>query len=183
MSLRYSCTTVGRHALRASSFQTSSLRPVALGSARISNCHDRTQARFSSSSNIATLTPPWQFEDLTRSERRAFERWGPNYWPYMNPEQKKLAEEMAEKRAKTAARLEKEFGSDWYAIMKQATAIKDQQELAQEKERLGDDKEYRNKDTKEKKAARRQFFDELNATKTDRLHQTMREVARNRARF
>ncbi|KAJ4415042.1 hypothetical protein N0V82_007558 [Gnomoniopsis sp. IMI 355080] len=162
---------------------TSSLRPLALGSARISNCHDQTQARFSSSSGIATLTPPWQFEDLTRPERRAFERWGPNYWSHMNPEQKKLAEQMAEKRAQTAARLEKEFGSDWYAIMKQATAIKDQQELAQEKERLGDSKEYRKQDTKEKKAARRQFFEEAKATKADRLHEAMREVVQNRARF
>lgn len=101
----------------------------------------------------------------------------------MPVEQQEYAQKMAEKRAETAAQLEKEFGSDWYAIMREATAIKDQQELAQEKEQLDDTKQYRKKDVKAKKALRRQFFDEQKATKAERLHVAMREVARNRAKF
>lgn len=101
----------------------------------------------------------------------------------MAPEQQELAQKMAEKRAQTAVELEKEFGSDWYAIMREATAIKDEQELAELQEELNDDKQYRKKDLKAKKALRRQFFDEKKATKAERLRETMREVARNRPRF
>lgn len=160
--------------------QTSSLRSIALGTAHTSNCYNPIQMRFSSSSNIATLSPPWQFNDLARVERKAFERWGPKFLEHVDDKQREFIEKMVSKRTKMAKDLEGKYGSDWYALLQEATAIKDQQEDEDLKAQLKNTRQYREANTKTKKAMRVKYFDEQGHTKTERLFQVMDELAAKR---
>lgn len=159
--------------------QTSSLRSLALGTAHISNDYNRIQMRLSSST-ITALTPPWQFKNLSKIERKSFERWGPNYFEHLTDAQKELVQRVVEKRKSLTAQFEKEFGSDWYAIMEEANAIKDEQEKIDKKEQVTDAKEFRQGDAKTRKAMRMEFYEGLAATKADRLHKVMQEVFKKR---
>lgn len=173
---------IGRRAnpFLISAAQTSSLRSIALGTAHTSNCYNPIQMRFSSSSNIATLSPPWQFSDLARVERKAFERWGPKFLEHVDDKQREFIEKMVSKRTKMANDLEGKYGSDWYALLQEATAIKDQQEEEDLKAHLKDSTEYRQANTKTKKALRTKFYDEQGNTKTERLFQVMDQLAAKR---
>lgn len=189
MSLRYTCATVGRHArtFLPPFFPTSSSLALALGPAQttirrrhpttiITTTTTATQTRLSSGSSASTtLTPPWQFQDLSRSERQAFERWGPSFLEHMTPEQQDYAHKAAAARAKKAAELEGEFGSDWYAILQEATIIKDQQEHVELEHFMA-----RNVDAGTMKELRKEFFDQRKATKAARLHEAMQTLARAR---
>lgn len=182
MSLRYSCAMIGR---RANPFlipaaQTSSLRSLALGTAHINNCYNPVQMRLYSSSNIVTLTPPWQFNDLTRPERKAFERWGPNFLEHVNAKEREFIQKMVNKRTRMAKDFEAKYGSNWYALLQEATAIKDQQEHDNERATLQDTNEYRGADKQTKRAMRAKYFDEQNATKAERLHKLMEELVAKR---
>lgn len=173
MSLRYSCATVGRHArsLLPPSLPTLSLRALAL--------HSAPTRRLSTHSGISALTPPWQFGDLTVFERKAFERWGPNYFEHLTPRQQELAKAMASKRADLAVIMEKEYGSKWYDLMQQATAIKDEQE-AVELAKFQNEKQYLSADKETKAKLKKEYLDQEKATKLERLHAAMREVSGRR---
>lgn len=87
---------------------------------------------------------------------------------------------MVNKRTQMSKDLQGKYGSDWYALLQEATAIKDQQEDENLKAELQDTKEYREADQKTKKALRAKFYDEQGDTKTERLHKVMEELAARR---
>lgn len=132
-----------------------------------------------SSSNVPNLTPPWQFKDLNKVERKSFERWGPSYFEHLSEKEKALVQKVVERRTRLAAEFEEEFGSDWYAILQEASAIKDEGEHI-EYQKMIDSKKYQQGDKETKRATRVKFYEDLDATKLERLNKLMQEVYKKR---
>ncbi|CAN8095602.1 unnamed protein product [Discula destructiva] len=77
-----------------------------------------TQTAPKDISNIPTLKPPFQFEDLSLDEQKAYYVYGPNYLEHLDPTSRKRAIQRAEKRKVIAEEAARKVGSDWYAVMK-----------------------------------------------------------------
>ncbi|CAN8103226.1 unnamed protein product [Discula destructiva] len=184
MSLRRTFSPVTRHAhpLFTSTCRISTPRALAPAQSTLLTAistHLRLQTR--SASNIPGLATPWEFNDLTKKERKAYERFGPSYLDHMTPEDRDYADRMASIRAEKAAAFEAKFGSDWYAIMKQATRIKDEAEQGPEELMQAELKNLT--DRKARHELKRQFYKGLEETRAERMEQAMEIAARKRGSF
>lgn len=99
---------------------------------------------------------------------------------HVDDKQREFIEKMVNKRTQMGMDFEKKYGSDWYALMQEATAIKDQQEENDRKAQLQDSKEYREASQRVKKELRGRFYDGQSDTKAERLHKLMEELAAKR---
>lgn len=181
MALRHSFLALSR---RASPLLTSSIRPSP-STPRAAIAHafqptpttqpspSRQQTRLSSSS-IPGLLPPWQFSDLSAAERRAFERHGPSYLSHTPAELCEVWAQSRVKREQMAAELEAQYGANWYAIMKEATRIKDEAEKGPELRMLQQTRGLRQKEQKEK---RFEFYNEVKRTKQARMKEALKIAA------
>lgn len=170
MSLRHAFSTIGRRA--SPLFTTSSARAFTLAPAHStppSTVYIRRQTR--PASNIVGLTPPWQFNDLSHAERRAYERHGPDYLEHMTPQDRAVAARKVATRQERAAQYEAEFGSDWYEILQEATRAKDSEELVWKQALNEELRQLKRSD--EKKARKQQYFSKLKDTKMERMKEAM----------
>lgn len=132
--LRSTFSTIGRRAglladLRAVFALAPAQSPACLQIHRESKSSDRqTLCELTDADRtILGLHPPWQIDDLSEKVQRAFMRHGPAYLEHLSIAWQERARNATARRAAIAAEYERAYGSDWYAMLKEAQAIKDQE--------------------------------------------------------